>query len=404
MSLPLKNAGLRAVHYFNKLVYPLIPVPEPKLIAGAGSIKQVPQEIKSLSVSKVLVVSDKGLSAIGLVDKITDLLQKNNIPFIVFDEVQPNPSIDNIEAGLQVFKNNQCDGLIALGGGSPMDCAKLIGARVARPKKPISKMRGKLKILRKLPPFIAIPTTAGTGSETTIAAVVTDSKTHEKFAVVDLSLAPDVAILDPELMVNLPPHITSTTGMDALTHAVEAYIGLHGTKYTNEKAEKAVKIIIENLEAVVKDGSDIEKRNQMALASFYGGAAFTRASVGYVHAIAHNLGGLYGVPHGLANAIVLPFVLEASQPQANKKLAALASIANLGESSAGIDALADRFIKKIESMNQNMGIPNSVAELKEADVPLIVERAMAESNLHYPVPKILNRAELTNLVTRLLPK
>jgi alcohol dehydrogenase class IV len=264
-------------------------------------------------------------------------------------------------------------------------------------------MKGKFKVRKKLPPLFAVPTTAGTGSETTVAAVISDPEAHEKFGVADLKLVPIIAVLDPELMLGLPPHITSATGMDAFTHAIEAYIGWFGTKYTNENAERATKIIVEDLEKVYQDGSDLERRNNMALASFYGGSAFTRAYVGYVHAIAHNMGGLYGVPHGLANAIILPHVLRFCRAEAEHKLASLARAGGIGKASDSDEELSYRFIEKIESMNRNMNIPTTIKELQQKDIPLIAERALKEGNPDYPVPRLMNRKECEALVRKLLP-
>jgi alcohol dehydrogenase class IV len=322
---------------------------------------------------------------------------------MVYDEVQPNPTIQNVESGLKLYLANNCQGIVAFGGGSPIDCAKLIGARATNPKRSVHAMKGMLKVRKKLPPLFAVPTTAGTGSETTGAAVITDPETHEKFAAADMKLVPAVAVLDPELMLGLPPHITAATGMDALTHAIEAYIGQHGTKFTNENAEKATRIIFEDLEAVYNDGSDLERRNNMALASFYAGSAFTRAFVGYVHAIAHNIGGLYGVPHGLANAIILPHVLRFCRKEAEQKLAGLARAGGIGKASDSDEELSYRFIEKVESMNRNMGIPTTIKELQEKDVALIAERALKEAHPDYPVPRIMNRQECETLVRKLLP-
>lgn len=400
----LKKATYRSYQSAMKLASPLIPFPVPEILSGAGCIKDLPGHVKSAGVSKVMVVTDKGIIKAGLLKRLTDALEKADVDYYVFDEVQPNPTIINIEAGLKLYHANQCKGIIAIGGGSPMDCAKTIGARVTNPRRSVLKMRGLFKVWRKLPPFYAIPTTAGTGSETTIAAVVTDSETHEKFAIVSLKIVPLIAVLDPELMVGLPPHITSTTGMDALTHAVEAYIGRQAGTFEDEQAEKATKIIFDILEDVYRDGSDLEKRTQMALASFYAGTAFTRAYVGYVHAIAHNMGGLYGVPHGLANAIILPYVLEYSKKEAQTKLAKLAiagGIAKAGEPEAEV---VERFIEKIKTMNKNMEIPTFIAELQKKDIPLIAQRALAEGNPGYPVPRIMDQQECEALISKLLPE
>lgn len=372
---------------------------EPQLLTGPGSVKKLPALIKEKGVSKILVVTDKGLMNLGIPNGLFEQLTKDGIEFVVYDGVQPNPTIENIEEAREMYVSNGCQGIIAFGGGSPMDCAKIAAARVVKPNKPVEKMRGLMKILHPLPPFFAVPTTAGTGSETTLAAVVSNSKTHEKNACNDPFLRPKYAVLDPELTVGLPPHITSTTGMDALTHAVEAYIGKSNVKATTEYAEKATKMIFENLELAYQDGKNIDARNQMLLASFYAGMAFTRAYVGYVHAIAHNLGGQYGIPHGLANAVILPVVLEAYGEAIYDKLAKLSDIVGIeGETT---EAKAKGFINEIYAMNERMGIPKGFAQIKDEDVDIIVERALKEGNPLYPVPVIFGKEEISAIVRSL---
>ncbi|MCC8023047.1 MAG: iron-containing alcohol dehydrogenase, partial [Clostridiales bacterium] len=329
-------------------------------------------------------------------------LEEEGLAYVVYDGVQPNPTIPNIEEARKLYVDNGCEGVIAFGGGSPMDCAKVAAARVVKPNKTVRKMRGQLKIRKSLPPFFAVPTTAGTGSEATVAAVVSDPETHEKNAVNDPSLRPKYAVLDPELTTGLPPHITSTTGMDALTHAVEAYIGRSNTKNTIIWSEKAVKLIYGNLEKAYQDGSDLEARGNMLKASYYAGLAFTRAYVGYVHAIAHNLGGLYGTPHGLANAVILPYVLDYYGASAQHKLAKLADIA--GVSGAGQDeaAKAAAFIQSIRDMNARMNIPDKFDMIQEQDIPLLVERALKEGNPLYPVPRSMDKADCEAVLRRVL--
>ena len=399
----MKKALYRLYHLIMKVAIRILPFPVPELFTGAGSLGTVPETVQSHGVGHVFVVTDKGLVAAGIVQRLLSALEEHKIPFTLYDEVQPNPTIQNVEDGLQLYLANQCKGIVAFGGGSPMDCAKLIGARATNPKRSVHAMKGMFKVRKKLPPLFAVPTTAGTGSETTIAAVISDPETHEKFAAVDLKLVPLTAVLDPELMLGLPPHITAATGMDALTHAIEAYIGLFGTRFTDENAEKATRIIFEDLEDVYRDGSELEKRNNMALASFYAGSAFTRAYVGYVHAVAHNMGGLYGVPHGLANAIILPHVLRFCREKAEQKLAHLARAGGIGTESDSDEELSYRFIEKIETMNRNMSIPTTIKELQEKDIPLIAERALKEANPTYPVPRLMNHGECEALVRKLLP-
>lgn len=385
-----------------KLMISLLKFPQPELLTGVGSLESLPGTVKSRGINNVLIVTGQRHVALGLLDGLCKGLEKNNIRYVIYDGVQPNPTIQNIEDARNLYLLHNCDGVIAFGGGSPMDCAKVAVARVTNSRLSIKDMRGYLKIKHPLPTLFAVPTTSGTGSEVTIAAVVTDPSTHEKFAIGDLKLVPKVAVLDPRLTVGLPPHITAATGMDALTHAVEAYIGKGGTKFTDENAEKAVRIIFDNLEPAYQDGGNIEARNQLALASYFAGLAFTRAYVGYVHAIAHGLGGLYGVPHGLANAVVLPYVLEYYGSHIEKRLAKLAVIAGLGTQEESKKGLCHKFIDRIKTMNKNMDIPGTIKELQEADIPLIAKRAIKESNPDYPVPKIMDAEDCMGILQKLL--
>lgn len=375
---------------------------KPDLIKGAGAVTQLPAAIKERGLKTVLVVTDKGLMSLNLLAGLFEALEKTGIKYVVFDGVQPNPTIDNIEDAVEIYKENGCEGIVAFGGGSPMDCAKACGARIARPDKSVPQMRGVLKVNRKLPPLFAVPTTAGTGSETTIAAVVSNPITHEKNAINDNKLIPRVAVLDPELTVGLPKHITSTTGMDALTHAVEAYIGKSNTPATKRYAEKATKMIFDNLYTAYENGKDLDARMNMLEASFFAGVAFTRAYVGYVHAIAHNLGGHYGIPHGLANAVILPYVLDYYGPAAYKKLAKLADIAGLETMGMNTEQKAKLFIAKVREMNEKMGIPSKFSQIKEEDIPVIVERALKEGNPLYPVPKIMDKKDCEAVIRQLM--
>lgn len=375
---------------------------EPQLIKGAGAVTKLPQVIKELGYNNVLVVTDKGLMGLHLLDSMFEELRNNDIAYVVYDGVQPNPTIDNIEEARNLYLGNGCQAIIAFGGGSPMDCAKACGARIARPNTEIPKMRGVLKVIKKIPTLFAVPTTAGTGSEATLAAVVSNPKTHEKNAINDPVLRPKYAVLDPSLTLGLPPHITSTTGMDALTHAVEAYIGNSNTADTEEKARMATKMIFANLETAYKDGKNVEARENMLLASYYAGVAFTRAYVGYVHAIAHNLGGMYGIPHGLANAVILPYVLDYYGESAYKRLAELADVAGLDCAGKSDEEKAKMFISEIRRMNKDMNIPEKFDQIKETDISLIADRALKEGNPLYPVPKIMGKAECVEIIRQLM--
>ena len=398
----LKKIYYRIYQNVVKIVTLFLKFPEPEIISGQDSVKELPKVIATNNVKKVLVVTDKVLIGLGLLECMLQSLKEYEVDYVIFDGVHPNPTIQNIEDAYKMYIDKNCEGIIAFGGGSSMDCAKVAAARVTNPNKLVCKMKGLFKVRKQLPPLFAVPTTSGTGSETTIAAVVTDQSTHEKYAVNDMKLVPLVAVLDPNLMTGLPKHITSTTGMDALTHAVEAYIGLYGNKFTNDMAEKATKLIFENIEKAYKDGNDIEARKNMALASYYGGAAFTRAYVGYVHAIAHTLGGLYGVPHGLANAVILPYVLQYSRKSASVKLAKLAIAGGIGTENETNEELSIRFINHIKNMNKNMNIPTKIKEIKEENISLIAKRALKEANPNYPVPVLMLQKDCEEIVRKLV--
>ena len=395
----LKIAYYRAYQKIMKIFMLFLDWSEPEMLTGPGSIKKLPGVIKSKGISKVMIVTDKGLMSLNLLDGLFEELKNQGISYVVYDGVQPNPSIENIEQAREMFVSNGCEAMIAFGGGSPMDCAKAACARVVRPNKSIPQMRGVMKVMRKLPPFFAVPTTAGTGSETTLAAVVSNTQTHEKYAINDPVLRPKFAVLDPELTVGLPKHITSTTGLDALTHAVEAYIGKSNVPSTIDYAEKATKLIFKYLEVAYNDGKNIEARDQMLLASFYAGMAFTRAYVGYVHAIAHNLGGVYGIAHGLANAVILPVILEEYGTAVYPQLAKLADCAGIAGQTE--EEKAKNFIAEIYAMNERMSIPKGFTQIKDEDIPTIVERALKEANPLYPVPVIFDGERLTQIVKKL---
>lgn len=371
-----------------------LPWRKPELVEGENSLRKLPALIKSKGIDHVLIVTDEGIVAIGLMEPLLKGLQSEGIQFTVYDKTVPNPTILNIEDAYAMYRMHDCQAIIAFGGGSPIDCAKGVGARVAKPTMQIAEMRGQLKIRKEMPLFFAIPTTAGTGSEGTLATVVSNSVTHEKYAILDPVLIPHYAVLDPLLTVKLPPHITATTGMDAFTHAVEAYIGKSNTAETRTYSREAVTLIFGNLFEAYKDGDNIEARTNMQKASYLAGLAFTRAYVGYVHAIAHTLGGFYNIPHGLANAIILPYVLEFYGTTVYKPLAELADLVGLGAPTDSEEQKAKQFIEAIKQLNRGMNIPTKVSGIVNRDVPIMVERALEEANPLYPVPKIMNKDEM----------
>lgn len=367
---------------------------KPELLQGENSLLKLPVLIKSMNLNKLLIITDEGIHKLHLMTPFLEALDELTIPYIVYSKTVPNPTFTNIDEALKLYHLHKCDGIIAFGGGSPMDCAKAVAARVARPEKSIAQLKGLFKVRKEMPPFFAIPTTAGTGSEGTIAAVVSNSETQEKFAIMDPALVPHYAVLDPLLTVKLPPHITSTTGMDALTHAVEAYIGKSNTEETRKYAREAVILIFKYLYRAYDDGEDRKARAEMQRASYLAGLAFTRAYVGYVHAIAHTLGGFYQIPHGLANAVILPHVLRFYGDSVVKPLAELANLVGLGSIADNDERKAQLFIEAIEQLNEKMAIPSTIKGIVNRDVPLMVERALQEANPLYPVPRIINKDEM----------
>ena len=387
----LKKLWCRIFQIGFRAALPVLPYREPKIIPSCAELGTVFKKENSRS---VLVVTDKGIINNGIVVPVEEALKSNNIKYVIYDNTQPNPTVANVEEALKIYRENNCDTLIAVGGGSVMDCAKGLGARVAYPNKQLGKMAGVLRVLRKIPTLIAIPTTAGTGSETTLAAVITDGETRHKYAIMSFPLIPHYAVLDARLTYSLPPHLTSTTGMDALTHAVEAYIGRSTTKKTRALALEATKLIFENIENAYADGKNHEARSNMLLAAYKAGISFSMSYVGYVHAVAHSVGGKYGIPHGLANAVIMPYVLEEYGVSAHKKLHELGVAAGVSTESDTHEVGAKKFIEAVKGLNARMNIPTTLKGIKSEDIPELARHAEKEANTLYPVPKLMTSREL----------
>ena len=386
-----KMAYCRAYQTFFRLALPILPYRTPEIFE---SVSSVPEQLSEMGINSVLLVTDGGLRSLGVTYPLENALKEAGIKCGVYDKTNANPTVKNVEEAVVMYKKEKCGALIGFGGGSAMDCAKAVGARIAKPKQSLSQMEGILKIHRKLPPVFAVPTTAGTGSETTLAAVITDDETRHKFPINDFSLIPKYAVLDPQTTVGLPPFFTATTGMDALTHAVEAFIGGSTTKETRANSIKAVKLIMKYLEPAYNDGGDIEARSAMLRASFLAGAAFAKSYVGYCHSVAHSLGGKYNTPHGLANSVLLPYVLRAYGSSAYGKLKILAIEAGIAKADVPDSVGAEIFVRKIEEMNRNMNIPTKLEGIKPEDIETLAKYADKEGNPLYPVPRLMNAKEL----------
>lgn len=376
-----------------KIALPFLPYRKPKIV---GSVKALPEILKKRRCENVLIITDAGIRKLGLTQRLEKVLAKNEIPYTIYDRTVANPTTENVAEAVELYRANDCRAIIGFGGGSSMDCAKATGARIAKPHQSLAKMKGILKVHKRLPLLIAIPTTAGTGSETTLAAVITDAETRYKYATNDFPLIPRYAVLDPKVTLSLPPAITASTGMDALTHAVEAFIGNSTTYGTRKDALLAVKLIFENLDTVYNDGSNLDARRNMLHASFYAGCAFTKSYVGYVHAVAHSLGGQYNVPHGYANAVILPMVLEAYGSAVYKKLDKLAVEAGIADPEDSYEEGAKKFIQAIKDMKLRFHIGNTIPEIREEDIPKLAHYADKEANPLYPVPVLMNARELEN--------
>ena len=387
----LRKIYCRAFQKAFHIAIPFLPYRKPKI---AGSIKELPEIIMRHKCTHVLIITDGGIMKLGLTRRLEKALKEAGIPYTIYDKTVANPTTVNVREALELYHKEGCDAIIGFGGGSSMDCAKAVGACAVKPNQSLAQMKGILKVHKKLPLLMAVPTTAGTGSETTLAAVITDADTRYKYAINDFPLIPRYAVLDPKVTLSLPPFITATTGMDALTHAVEAYIGNSTTIDTRRDALKAVKLIFENIDIAYEHGDNIHARRNMLHASFYAGCAFTKSYVGYVHAVAHSLGGQYNVPHGLANAILLPLVLREYGSCIDKKLHRLAIAAGLADKNTPDHEAAELFIRTIEEMKERFGIVNIVKEIQKTDIPKLAHYADKEANPLYPVPKLMDASEL----------
>ncbi|MGZ8202552.1 MAG: iron-containing alcohol dehydrogenase [Burkholderiales bacterium] len=399
----VRSVGLSTAMRAAGLVTALLPIPQPMLLVGPGASRRLAQALCGFGYRKILIVTDRIVAAKRLPDAFVKALAEGGTAHAVFDAITPDAPIPLIEQGIAFYRKQGCDAIVAFGGGSPMDAAKTIALAVANNKHP-RKLVGYFKGLHAPAPIYAVPTTAGTGSEVTVAAVISDPDTGRKLVIADTRLVPAMAALDPLLMIGLPPEVTAATGMDALTHAIEAFVGQWSTDQTDRMALAAVSMIYENLPIAYGNGRNLAAREQMALAASYAGLAFTRANVGYVHAIAHQLGGKYHTPHGLANAIMLPHVLEFLSPAITKRLAILAVRAKVGSERERPAVLAKQFLASVERLSREVGIPRHLDALREEDIPDLAKAACWEADTNYPVPRYMSPQTCARLIRQVLPE
>ncbi|WP_045481730.1 iron-containing alcohol dehydrogenase [Vibrio owensii] len=376
----------------------VLPLPKPTLFSGPGSIHELTEAIADLGFKKLLLVTDEGLVRIGMAEQVAESARTRGLDVTLYAEVKPDPTYDQVERGLNVYLESGCDAILALGGGSAMDCAKVIAARVTN-KKSIKRLAGLFRVWRTPAPLFVIPTTSGTGSEVTVAAVVSEPDTHHKTPLMDPKLVPLMAALDANLLVGLPAKITADTGIDALTHAIEAYISRNATTETKAYSIAAIKLIFQYLPRAVEEGSDIQARQKMAMASYYAGLAFTKASLGYVHAFAHNLGAKYGLPHGMANGLALLPVLRFSFSEIELQLTALSEALIDAQSEAMPNAQA--FLDRLEGLYNEIGIEQTSSLLKTSDTDELVTLILKEAHWNYPVPKFMNEEECAQLLAEI---
>jgi alcohol dehydrogenase class IV len=369
----------------------------PLLLRGEGILEILPKTLKARNYNKVLIVTDEGVRKAGLMDDLLRSLESQSIEYFIYDETVPNPTDQNAIEAADIYNGNNCNAIIGFGGGSPLDCAKGAAVMADAEHKNLKLYHGLLKVRKKLPPVIAVPTTAGTGSEGTIATVITDTENKTKYAIMDPALLPDIAVLDATLTTGLPPEITAHTGMDAVSHVVEAYINRSNTKETRSMAETAIRLIFQNLSEAYHNGRNEEARAKMQYAAYLAGRTFTRGYVGNIHAMAHQIGAKYPVAHGEANAIIMPYILEEYGPVIHEDLARLADAAGVSGAGQTVEEKAQAFISSIRDLNASLGIREGIPEIEEDDIDEMIEYSYAEANPLYPVPVIFTRGKFREM-------
>lgn len=388
-----------SLRYIGKALRLIIRMPE--IFAGPGASLLLCDAVAGTGATRLLLVTDAMLVKLGLVEPLCVHLRQMGVAVTVYDGVLPDPTVEQCEAALALLRRAGCEAVLAVGGGSAMDCAKIVAARATNDKA-VWDMTGFFKVSRAPLPIYCIPTTAGTGSEVSVGAVVSDPARKRKLPIIDHKLVPRMAALDGRLMTGLPRNVTAATGMDALTHAVEAYLSRIATPESDQAALEAVSLIMRHLPRVMADGQDEASRQMMSWAAYRAGLAFSQAGLGYVHGVAHNFGAWYHTPHGLANAIVLPYVLEYSRPACIERLACLARASHLDVGMMSHEDAAAGFIEHIRQLNRSFDIPAGLQALRAEDIPAIAEAALAEAHLGYPVPRYMNQATCEAMLRHML--
>ncbi|MDX1755086.1 MAG: iron-containing alcohol dehydrogenase [Marinobacter sp.] len=399
----IKTGFYRSLANALKVSVRFLPIRNPTLFSGQNASLELCDFIGQMGHRELLLVTDRVLVELGIVNAMVERLREQGVNVTLFDGVSPDPTSAQVDAGVALARSHHCDCVMAVGGGSPIDAAKAISACLPNAKSP-RQLSGFFKVKVPPLPLYAVPTTAGTGSEATIAAVISDARSHKKQLMIDTKLVPKAAALDGRLMLGLPSAITAATGMDALTHAIEAYISRNATKETDELALMAAKLLFDNLEEAVANGQNLKARQSLAMASYYAGAAFTKAGVGYVHAISHNVGAAYGIAHGVANAMILPRVLQFSLSKASPRMAEMARYCGLAQEADSQNKAAESLIDAVRGMLDRFEMPYHLTPLREEDIPALANGALKEAHYSfYAVPKYLDQGGCESLIKDLLP-
>jgi len=377
-----KKCWYRTVQFAFRLCIPFLPYHDPKLFYDLNEILNI---LKSEGLKKPIIITGKSTGSLELFQNMLKNLDSNGTQYYHFNEVSANPTTDMVLKAYDAYLNNKCDSIIAFGGGSVIDAGKALGVKIVKPNKDLIKFKGVMKVMHKIPPFIAIPTTAGTGSEVTVASVIIDSKTNHKVSINDFNLIPNYAILDSNLLTTLPSHLISTCGMDALTHSIEAFIGNSSTRKTRKDSLESIKLIFDNIKEAYNNKTT-ESLHNMLRASYLAGRAFTISYVGNVHAMSHPLSGAYNTPHGYANAVILPVVLKEYGKAIDKKMKSIAIYLGYADKNTDANQANSLMIEKINQLLKELNIDYSRLEIKDEDINRFASYAYKEANPLYPVP------------------